>query len=97
MTSNKQLLSNILPYSLDSITFRDVAKGSVLWSRSLNVPGFQNLRDVLLINGLKAKLISINQFYDQDLFVKFTNDKCIVINQDQQHIMEGNRSSNNCY
>ena len=30
MAGNKWLLSNILPFSLDSVTFRDGAKGSVL-------------------------------------------------------------------
>ena len=59
MTGNKWLLSNILPSSLDSITFGDGVKGSVLGSGSLNVPGFPKLRDVL-VNELKANLINIS-------------------------------------
>ena len=54
-------------------------KGSVLGSRSLTVPGMSELRDVLLVEGLKSILISISQLCDQDLFVKFTKDKCIVL------------------
>ena len=56
MTGNKWLLSNT---SLDSITFGDGVKGSVLGSGSLNVPGFPKLRDVL-VNELKANLINIS-------------------------------------
>ena len=78
MTWNKRLLSNILPSSLNFVTFRDGAKGSVLGSGSLNVPGLQKLKDVLLIDRLKANFISISQLCDLDLFVKFTKDKCIV-------------------
>ena len=79
------------------MTFRDNAKGSVQGLESLNVHGLLKLRDILLVDGLKANLISISQLCDQDLFVKFTKDKCIVIYQDQHHIMEGNKSSDNCY
>ena len=60
MKSNKMRLSNVLPSSLDSVTFEDGAKGSVLGSRSLNVPGLPNLRDVLIVDGLKSNLINIS-------------------------------------
>ena len=79
MTGNKWLLSNVLPSSPNFVTFRDCAKGSVLGSGSLNVPGFPNLRDVLLVDRQKANLISINQLCNQALVVKFKKDKCIVI------------------
>ena len=48
----------------------------------LNIPSLPKLRDVLIFDGLKANLVSINQLCDQDLFVKFTKDKCIVVNRD---------------
>ena len=64
---------------MDSETFGDNVKGSVLGLGSLNVLGLPKLRDVLFVGGLKANLISINQLCDQDLFVKFTKDKGIVI------------------
>ena len=83
MIGNKWLLSNVLPSSLDSLTFWDGAKESVVGSGSLNVPSLPKLRDVLLIDGLKANLISISQLCDQDLFVRFINDICIVLDQDQ--------------
>ena len=90
MIGEKWMQSNFLPSSLDSVTFGDDVKGSVQGLGSLNVPGFPKLRDFLLVDGLKANLISISQLSDQDLFVKLKKDKCIMIDQDQHHIMEGN-------
>ena len=97
MTSNKWLLSNVLPSSLDSVTFGDSTNGTVLRLGSLNVTGLPKLKDVLLVDGLKANLINISKLCDRDLFVRFTKDKCIILDQNQQHIKEGNKSSDNCY
>ena len=54
MTGNKWLLSNILPYGLDSVTFEDYEKGSVMVSGSLNVPSLLKLRDVPFVDRLFA-------------------------------------------
>ena len=97
MTRSKCLFTNLQPPSLDFVTFGDGAKGSVLGSSSLNILGRPKLRDVLLVEGCKANLINIGQLCDQNLLVKFTKDRCTVIDQNQCHIMEGNRSLNNFY
>ena len=47
MIGNKCLLTNILPFSLDFVTFGDDAKRSVLGSGSLNILGMPKLRDVI--------------------------------------------------
>ena len=80
MTGNEYLLTNLQPYSFAFVTFGDGAKGSVLGSCSLNVMGMPKLRDVLLVEGLKVNMINIGQLCNQNLFVKFTNDRCIVLN-----------------
>ena len=90
MIGEKWLQSNFLPTSLDFVTFGNNVKGSVQGLESLNVLDLPKLRDFLLVHGLKANLISINQFSDQDLFAKLKKDKRIVIDRDQHHIMEGN-------
>ena len=61
MTDNKWLLSNVFPSSMDSITFGGGAKRSVLGLGSLNVSGLLKLKDMLLVDGFKANMISINQ------------------------------------
>ena len=75
MIGNKHLLSNILPYSLDYVTFGDGSKGSVLGLGYLNIQGFPKLRDVQLVDGLKANMISINQSCNQAPFVKIHKKK----------------------
>ena len=42
------------------MTFGDGEKGRVVGKRILNVKGLPQLVNVLLVNGLKAKLISIS-------------------------------------
>ena len=79
------------------MTFGDGSRRKVLGRGLLCVPGMPKLDGVLLVEGLKANLISISQLYDQDLFVKFTKGKCSVLNQADQCVMEGKRSSDNCY
>ena len=59
------LLSNILPSSMNLVTFGSITKGSVLGSGSLNVPGLPKLRDLYLVDRLKANLISISQLCDK--------------------------------
>ena len=81
MTGNKCLLTNLQPSSLDFVIFEDDAKVSVLRSCSLKILGMPKRRDSLLVEGLKANLINIGQLCDQNLFVKFTKDRCIVLDQ----------------
>ena len=97
MIGNKCLLTNLQPFILDFVTFRDGAKGSVLGSSFLNVLEMPKLRDVLLAEGLKANMINISQLYYQNHFVKFTKDRCTMLDQNWCYIMEGNMASNNCY
>ena len=59
--------------------FGDGVQVKALGRGLLDVPGLPKLEDVLLVEGLKANLISISQFCDQDLFVKFTKGTCTVM------------------
>ena len=63
----------------------------------MNVEGFPYLKDVLLVEGLKANLISIRQLCDDDLRVSFDKLSCEVLNRANTCVMEGIRSKDNCY
>ena len=80
MTGNKEFLTYLKPCNLGSMTFDDGAKGIVFGNGLLKVLGMPKLDNVLLANGLKINLISINQLCDHNLFIKFTKDKCSVTN-----------------
>ena len=69
MTGNKELLTNLQPCNLESVTFGDGAKGTVISSGLLKVPSMPKLENVILGNGLKVNLININQLCDHNLFI----------------------------
>ena len=80
MTCNKEFIINLQPCTLESVTFDDGGKGTILGSGSLKVPGMPKLENVLLMDGLKVNLISISQLCDDNLFVQFTTESCLVTN-----------------
>ena len=77
--------------------FGDGAKGRIIGTGTLAFLGLSSLKEVLLVEGLNVNLISISQLCDDNLFVRFTKDKCMVFDQNQDQIMEGRRSFDNCY
>ena len=97
MIGNKEFLTNLQPCNLESVTFSDGAKGTVIGSDLLKVLGMTNLENVLLMNGLKVNLIDISQSCDHNLFVNFTKDKWSITDSTNRCVMEGKRSSNNYY
>ena len=55
------------------------------------------LKDVLLVDGLKANLISISQLCDDNLFVQFSKENCLVTNNSNLCVMKEKRPPDNCY
>ena len=64
---------------------------------SLIILRLSELKNVLYVKGPTVNLISVSQLCDEDLYVQFTKDKYIVLNQNQCQIMEGERFSDNFY
>ena len=64
---------------------------------TLNVDSFPRFKDVLHVDELKANLISIGQICDPNLNVNFNPGKCVVLDADGKYVLEGFRSSDNCY
>ncbi|CAA0832638.1 Unknown protein, partial [Striga hermonthica] len=85
MTGLKSNLTNIMHVSSSSVTFGDGAKNKVLGIGCLNVPGLPKLKNVLLVQNLKANLLSISQLCDQGLYVNFTKTQCHVSDQENKH------------
>ena len=97
MTCNREVFINLQPFSLELVTFGDGGKGTVLRSGSLKVPSMPKLENVLLVDGLKVNLISINQLCGDNLFVQFTKGSCLVTNYSNLCVIKGKRSPENCY
>ncbi|XP_019153473.1 PREDICTED: uncharacterized protein LOC109149934 [Ipomoea nil] len=96
MTGDAKFLNNIKE-STREVTFGDEVKGKITGISTLNVTGLPKLKQVLLVEGLHANLISISQLCDQEWKVCFTKDSCNVIDYKKNCVMEGKRSSDNFY
>ncbi|CAM8978429.1 unnamed protein product [Rhodiola kirilowii] len=97
MTGNPKFLTNIERFNGKSVTFGDGVEGRVLGRGTLKIPGLPRLTNVFLVEGLQANLISISQLCDGDNQVQFTQNKCIVQNNQNQIILTGRRAPNSCY
>ena len=97
MIGNKNFLTNLQPSNLESMTFGDGAIDTMICSGLLKVPSKPKLENVLLLNGLNVNLIRISQLCDHNLFYKFTEDKCSFTDSTNTCIIEGKKSSDNCY
>lgn len=97
MTDVKKFLVDIKSYSTSYVTFGDGSKGEIKGVGKLDYPGLLSLDDVLFVKGLTANLISVSQLCDQGLKVNFTKSECVVTNENNEVIMKGARSKDNCY
>ncbi|GAA0170989.1 hypothetical protein LIER_41058 [Lithospermum erythrorhizon] len=57
-------LNYVLTYEGADVTFGDGCKGQIIGKERLNVKGFPELRDVLLVKELTTNLISVSELYD---------------------------------
>ncbi|KAG9458411.1 hypothetical protein H6P81_002919 [Aristolochia fimbriata] len=64
MAGSTKFLTNLHKESGGQVTFVDGAKGFVIGKGDLNVKGLPKLKNVLLVDGMKANLISISQLCD---------------------------------
>ncbi|CAM8886505.1 unnamed protein product [Rhodiola kirilowii] len=96
MTGNQDFVTNLEEFRGKSVTFGDGLQGKQLGKGTLNVQGLPKLKEVLLVKGLQANLISISQLCDGEHHVQFTHDECVVLNKKDKPVLTGRRSSNNC-
>lgn len=59
--------------------------------------GIPCLKDVLLVEGLTANIISISQICNQFLNMEFNKVEFIVTHKNGEMLMKGSKSKDNCY
>lgn len=79
------------------MTFADGGKTIVEGKWSIEIHELPILYNVLFINGLKANLLIISKFCDNNLSVQFSKDECNIYNQAGEWILKGPRTLDNCY
>ena len=79
------------------MTFGNGSHAQVLGKGTVEIPRLPLLKDVLYIKGLKANLLRITQIYDEDFLVHFSKKGCVIIDEEGIQVLEGNRTTDNCY
>ena len=77
--------------------FGDGSHAQVHGNGIVEIPGLPLLKDVLYIKGLKENLLSIIQICDEDFLVQFSKKGCVIIDEEGIQVLEGNRTTDNCY
>lgn len=97
MTSVKKFLVGIKPHSTSYVTFGDGSKGEIKGVGKLDYTRLPSLDNVLFVKGITTNLISISQICDQGLKVNFNKSECFITNENNEVVMKGARSKDNCY
>jgi hypothetical protein len=59
--------------------------------------GLGTSQEALYVEGLKANLLSISQFYENDLVVQFSKKECNIFDNSGKWLVGGEKTANNCY
>ena len=97
MTGDKSLFKSLEEKVGDYMTFGDGSHAQVFGKGTVEILRLSLLKDVLYIKGLKVNLLSITQICDEDFIVQFSKKGCIIIDEEGIQVLEGNRTTDNCY
>jgi hypothetical protein len=97
MTGDKTLLKDIQMGRGGRITFGDKSQTKVIGKGQIDIPGLMVSPKALYVEELKANLLSISQFCDDDLVVQFSKKECNIFDNCGKWQMGGERTIDNCY
>jgi len=80
-----------------SVTFEDGSITTIEGKGNVEIFSLPIFHNVLFVIGLRANLLSISQFCDENHSVQFSKDECNIYNCASKRVMKGTRTSNNCY
>jgi len=97
MTGDKTLLKEVQMGKGGRITYGDGSQSRVIGKGIIDIPGLGTSQEALYVEGLKANLLNISQFYDNDLVVQFSKKECNIFDSSGRWLMGGERIADNCY
>jgi hypothetical protein len=97
MTGGKTLLKDIQMDRGGRITFGDGSQDKVIGKGQIDIPRLGVSQKALYVEGLKANLLSISQFCDDDLGVQFSKKECNIFDNCGKWLMGGEKTIDNCY
>jgi len=78
MTGDKRKIKNLKRNDQEFVTYGDNNKGKILGTRDVGGGDTLEIKDVLLVEGLKHNLLSISQLCDKGFKVIFESDYCTI-------------------
>lgn len=97
MTGDKTLLKEVQMGKGGRITNGDGSESKVIGKGIIDIPGLGTSQEALYVEGLKANLLRISQFCDNDLVVQFSKKECNIFDSSGKWLMGGERTADNCY
>ncbi|KAM7466661.1 hypothetical protein LguiB_014223 [Lonicera macranthoides] len=97
MSGDKNIFTSLKEFQGGNVTFGDGKNSKIVGKGTVQAPGLPILENVLLVEGLKANLLSISQFCDTEHTVLFSKENCKILNSKGQCVLTGNRTMDNCY
>ena len=97
MTGDESLFKSLKEKVGDYVTFGDGSHAQVHGKWTIEIPRLPLLKDALYIKGLKVNLLSITQVCDEDFLIQFSKKGCVIINEVGIQVLEGYRTTDNCY
>jgi len=97
MTCDKTLLNDVQIGRGGRITYGDGSQSKDIGKGLIDIPGLGASQEALYVEGLKANLLSISQFCDNELVVQFPKKECNIFDSSGKWLMRGERTVDNCY
>jgi hypothetical protein len=97
MTGDKTLLKEVQMGKGGRITYGDGSQSKVIGKGIIDIPGLRTSQEALYVEELKANLLSISQFCDNDLVVQFSKKECNIFDNSGRLLMGGEITADNCY
>ena len=97
MTGDKSSFTSLENSDDGIVTFRDGNLAKVKDKGSIVILCCSRLEEVLYVEELKENLFNISQMYDKDYKVNFHQDLCEVVNKEENVVIIGHGTIDNCY
>jgi hypothetical protein len=97
MTCDKTLLNDVQIGRGGRITYGDGSQSKDIGKGLIDIPGLGASQEALYVEGLKANLLSISQFCDNNLVVQFSKKECNIFDSSGKWLMEGEKTVDNYY
>src|SRR3954463_2026549 len=97
MTGRRSMFQDLVLKSGGEVKFGGNQKGKIIGSRTISIGNSPSITNVLLVDGLAHKLLSISQLSDNSYDIIFNQMSCKAVSQKDGSILFTGKRKNNIY